>query len=88
MQGRNHGENLDATSAMVGRICPLTPAPLVGIGLMYLKIYMQLQSNLSPCGYIPVLQFGVMMHSFFWISKLEALLHSIFYAWTFQCMRH
>jgi hypothetical protein len=21
-QGRNHGENLDATSVMVGRICP------------------------------------------------------------------
>ena len=32
-QGRNRRENLDATSAMVGRICPL-----VGIGLSYLKI--------------------------------------------------
>ena len=34
LQGRNHGENLGSTSAMVGRICPL----LVGIGLRYLKI--------------------------------------------------
>ena len=42
MQGRNHGENLVATSVMVGRICPLTPASLVGIGLRYLKIYMRL----------------------------------------------
>ena len=35
LQGRNHGENLGSTSAMVGRICP---PPLVGIGLRYLKI--------------------------------------------------
>ena len=32
-QGRNIRENLDATSAMVGKICPL-----VRIGLRYLKI--------------------------------------------------
>ena len=32
---RNYGDNLDETSAAVGRICPF---PLVGIGLRYLKI--------------------------------------------------
>ena len=49
-QGNNHGKNLVATSAMVGRICP---PPLVGIGLMYLKFRCDLGRTDPPCGYIP-----------------------------------
>ena len=45
----NHGENLVATSAMVGRICP----PLVGIGLGIWKFRCDRGRIGCPCGYIP-----------------------------------
>ena len=38
LQGRNHGENLVVTSALVGRISPFPLQGPIGIGLRYQKI--------------------------------------------------